>query len=327
MQSSGAALVPGTRRSLRFHRKRSVTVPAGGEVVSDPRRFRYDAFQHLAVTLHLAGTSRGATEHATAIQTSYVAAAGSGDHTSDDTADAFTGKTGSWPYLTDLEVQAPRRTGAVIALGDSITDGFPGPVNGDGRYPDVLARRLAAAGTALAVQNEGISGNQILRDGPLPSFGPRLLDRLDRDVLDQAGARVVLLLEGTNDLGVPPQATAAQVIAGLQTVIDRLHAAGLRVILGTQTPCNAFSLALHGNATAIAARNEINDWIRTSGAADGVVDFDAAVRDPNDPDGLLPEFDSGDHLHLSGAGYAAMADTVDLSLLQTDSCRDATHPR
>jgi lysophospholipase L1-like esterase len=324
LQASGAALVPGSRRTLRFGRKRSVTIPAGGELVSDPRRFRYDAFVHVAVSVHVTSGDR-ATEHSTAIQTSYLAPAG--DHTSDDADDAFTRTIGTWPYVTDLEVQAPRRTGAVIALGDSITDGLPGPVNGDGRYPDVLARRLADDGTPIAVQNEGISGNQVLRDGPIPSFGPKLLDRLDRDAIDQAGARVVVLLEGTNDLGVPPQATAAAVIAGLQTIIDRLHAAGLRVILGTQTPCNAFAMALHGNAAAIAARNEINEWIRTSGAADGVVDFHAAVRDPSDPDGLRPEFDSGDHLHLSPAGYAAMADAVDLTLLRTDTCRDTTHPQ
>jgi lysophospholipase L1-like esterase len=327
VQATGAALVPGSRRTLRFAGKRTVTIPPGGEVASDPRRFRYAAFQHLAVTLHVTGTSGRATEHAAALQTSYLAPTGGGDRTGDDAGDAFTRTLGSWPFLTDVEVQAPRRVGAVVALGDSITDGFPGPVDGDGRYPDLLARRLAAeGGTPLAVQNEGISGNQILRDGPVPSFGPKLVDRLAHDTLDQAGARVVLLLEGTNDLGVPPPATAAAVIAGLQTIVDRLHAAGLRVILATQTPCNAFALAQHGTPAAIAARNQINDWIRTSGAADGVVDFHAALRDPDDPDRLLPAYDSGDHLHPSAAGYAAMADAVDLGLLRTDTCRDATHP-
>jgi lysophospholipase L1-like esterase len=321
LQASAAALVPGSRRTLRFGRKRSVTVPPGGEVASDPRRFRFDAFAHVAVTLHVSGTNGRSTEHATAIQTSWIAPAGSGDHTSDDAGAAFTQPIASWPFLTDLEVQAPRRIGAVIALGDSITDGFPGPVDGDGRYPDLLAKRLAAdSGGPLAVQNEGISGNRVLRDGVVPSFGPKLLDRLDRDALDQPGATVVILLEGTNDVGIPPIPAASAVIAGLETVVGRLHAAGLRVILGTQTPCNAFALAVHGTPEAIAARNQINDWIRTSGVADAVVDFHAVLRDPNDFDALRPEFDSGDHLHPSAAGYAAMADAVDLGLLRTASC-------
>jgi lysophospholipase L1-like esterase len=161
----------------------------------------------------------------------------------------------------------------------------------------------------------------VLRDGALPAFGPKLLDRLDRDAIDQAGARVVILMEGTNDIGVPPLPAPAEVIAGLETVIDRLHAAGLRVILGTQAPCTDFALALHGTPEAIAARNEINAWMRTSGAADGVVDFHAVLRDPDDPDRLRAEFDSGDHLHPNAAGYAAMADAVELSLVSDVPCQ------
>jgi lysophospholipase L1-like esterase len=314
-RASGAAVVPGTIRPLRFARKRSVTIPPGGEAMSDARRFKYDAFRDLVVSLHVSGSSRAATEHAAAIQTSYVSAARTGDHTSDEAGDAFTQVLTRWPYLTDVEVRSSRRVGAVVALGDSITDGFPEPRDGNGRYPDLLARRLAAAGVRLAVQNEGISGNEVLRKGALPSFGPSLRDRLELDALDQAGASVVILMEGTNDIGVPPTPTPAAVIAGLQSVIDRMRSAGLRVIVGTLPPCKGFALALHGSPGAIAARNEINDWIRTSAVADGVIDFHATLRDPNDPDRLLPEFDSGDHLHPSPAGYAAMAEAVDLNLV------------
>src|SRR5262249_51205098 len=130
-------------------------------------------------------------------------ASGSGDHTRDAPATAFGTVITRWPFLTDVEVRAPRRVGAVVALGDSITDGLMSPIDQNLRYPDVLARRLAAAGIRLAVQIEGISGNQVLRDGVLPSFGPKLLDRLPFDALDQAGASVVLLMEGTNDIGLP----------------------------------------------------------------------------------------------------------------------------
>ncbi|HXJ34343.1 MAG TPA: GDSL-type esterase/lipase family protein [Candidatus Eisenbacteria bacterium] len=320
-RASGAELVPQTRRRLRFGRKRSVTIAPGTEVTSDPVRLRFEAFQDLAVSLHVQGASAPSTQHATALQTSYVSPVGGGDHTTAEVGTAFTKTLAIWPFLTDVEVRAPRRVGALVALGDSITDGLRSPTDQNLRYPDVLARRLAAAGTRLGVQIEGISGNQVLRDAAAPTFGPKLLDRLDRDVLDQAGASVVLLMEGTNDIGVPPPPGAAQVIDGLRTVIDRMRSAGLRVILGTLPPCKGFALALHGTPGAIAARNEINDWIRTGGAADAMVDFHAVLRDPTDPDRLAPEFDSGDHLHPSAAGYAAMANAIDLGLLVTTTCR------
>jgi len=320
-RAAGADLEPGTVRRLRFARERSVTIPPGGETVSDPARLAFAAFQDLVVSLHVAGSSGAATEHVTALQTSYLSSTGRGDHTGDPAGSAFTRTLVTWPFLTDVEIRATRRVGALVALGDSITDGLMSPSDRNLRYPDVLARLLAAADVRLAVQIEAISGNQVLRDGPLPSFGPKLLDRLERDALDQAGASAVLLMEGTNDIGVPPPPTAAQVIAGLQTVIDRLHGAGLRVILGTIPPCRNFALALHGTPEAIAARNVINDWIRSSGAGDGVVDFHAALRDPDDPDRLRPEFDSGDHLHPNAAGYAAMADAIDLNLMRHLPCR------
>jgi len=213
----------------------------------------------------------------------------------------------------------PFRLHTCMRITDSITDGFAGPVGANGRYPDLLARRLAAAGARLAVQNEGISGNRVLAEGLIPEFGPKLLDRLDLDAIDQSGASIAILVEGTNDLGLPPMATADAVIAGLQTAVDQLHAAGFRVILGTQTPSQG-GMA-YGSPAAIAARNAINDWIRTGGAADGVVDFHTALSDPLDPDALRPEFDSGDHLHPNAAGYQAMADAVELPLLADPPCR------
>jgi lysophospholipase L1-like esterase len=315
-----ADVVPRSSRVLRFKGRASVTIPPGGEVVSDQRRFKVRAFEDLVVSLYVTA-SGPATEHFTAIQTSYATPAGGGDHVADEAGTAFTQKLGSWPFLTDLELRAPRAIGSVVTVGDSITDGYPGPLDGNGRYPDLLARRLAAAGVRLAIQNAGISGNRVLRDGLIPGFGPNLLDRLALDVIDQAGASVAIVLEGTNDLGQPPMATAADVIAGLQTVVERLHAAGFRVLLGTQTPSKDTSSGMgSGSIESIAARNAINDWIRTAGVADGVVDFHAAVRDPLDPDQYRPDFDSGDHLHPSPAGYQAMADAIDLALLADPPC-------
>jgi lysophospholipase L1-like esterase len=321
-RASGADLLPGTTQALRFQGRRSVTIPAGGEVLSDARRFTFDAFADLAVSLHVAGSSGRATEHPTAIQVSYASPAGSGDHTGDDAGTAFTSTIITWPLLTDVEVRTAGRVRAVVALGDSITDGLMTPLGQNRRYPDVLAHRLAAAGLRLAVQNEGISGNRVIRPGVMPSFGPSLLDRLTHDALDQAGARVVIFMEGTNDIGIPPLPSAAEVEAGLQQAIDRMHQKGLRVILGTIPPCRNFALALHGTPEAIALRNQINDWIRTNGTEDGLVDFHAVLRDPNDPDQLNPAFDSGDHLHPNAAGYAAMAGAVDLGSLDVPGCRE-----
>jgi lysophospholipase L1-like esterase len=319
-RQSGASVVPHSTRKARFLRQRSVTIPAGGEVVSDRVGLKFAAFEDLAVSLYVSGASGPPTVHSIANQTSYRSPSGSGDHTADEAGTAFTQTIGSWPYLTDIEVKLAGSIGAVVTIGDSITEGFPGD-DPNARYSDFLAHRIALAGptppVGPAVQNAGISGNQLLRTGPR-IFGPPLLDRLALDALDQAGATVVIVMEGTNDLGFDPPATAAEIIAGLQTVVDQIHAAGLRVLLGTQTPSK--DVPGHGEPAAIAARNEINDWIRTSGVADGVVDFHAALRDPGDPDQLRPEFDSGDHLHPSSAGYEAMAAAVDLNLITGSAC-------
>jgi lysophospholipase L1-like esterase len=316
-RASDAALVPRSARRLRFGRRRSVAIPPGGEVVSDDVGLRFAAFEDLAISIHVRGTSDPSSQHFLALETSYATAPGAGDHAKDAAGTAFTRTVGSWPYLTAIEVRARRDVGAVVAVGDSITDGF-GAAGRNHRYPDFLARRLAAAGLPSAVANAGISGNKVLTYGP-PVFGPSLGTRLDADVIALGGARVVILMEGTNDLGDEPPATADAVIAGLQAIVARLHAAGLRVILGTQAP--AKGSGSHGTPEAVAARNRINDWIRTSGVADAVVDFHLALRDPDHPDGLRPDYDAGDHLHPSTAGYEAMANAVDLSFLADRACR------
>ena len=315
-RAAGAALVPHSVRRLRFDGRRRVTIPAGQEVVSDGVRLRVAAFQDLAVSLHVRGASGPATEHVIALQTSYASPPGGGNHVADRQGDAFTLATDTRPYLIDVEVRAPVRLGAVIAFGDSLTDGVGSDLDRGGRYPDFRARRLAAAGDgrlALSVLNAGIGGTMLLEDEAF--FGPSALHRLRADVIDQAGARVVIVLEGTNDIDGSAAKTDA-VIAGLGEVVAELQAAGLSVLLGTQTPSKGTGFRPHGAPATIAARNRINDWIRTSGIADGVVDFHAAVRDPADVDRLRPEYDSGDHLHPNADGYEAMAAAVELELVR-----------
>lgn len=257
----------------------------------------------------------------------YASPAGSGDHVSEPGGDGFGDELRTWPYLSDVEVRTSNRAGAVLAVGDSITDGANSTPDTNRRWPDLLARRLAAAGRPLAVQNAGISGNRILRDstpaagpGTPRLFGPSLLQRLGRDVLDQPGATDALVLEGTNDLAdASPEAPAAgaqQVIAGLRAVVRRLRAAGIRPILATQTP--AGGSPTHGAPQAVAVRDAVNRWIRGSGIP--FVDFDAATRDPADRDRFLAACDSGDHLHPNDAGMRAMVRAIRLSVLRGPDC-------
>jgi lysophospholipase L1-like esterase len=203
-----------------------------------------------------------------------------------------------------------RVAGTVVALGDSITDGTASTVNANRRWPNDLARRLDARhGPSLSVVDEGIAGNQVLKDSGLA--GVNVLARLDRDVLEQPGARDVILLEGVNDIGAS-QATADQLIHAYQQVIAQVHARGLRIFGGTLTP---FQGAFYWTPAGEQTRETVNRWILTSGAFDGVIDFARATADPANPLVFKPAFDSGDHLHPNDAGYQAMADAVDLNRL------------
>ena len=322
----GASINAKSLRRLRFDGDRSVTIPAGGQVVSDPVRLKVGAFKRLAVSTYVDPSSDGlVTEHWLGRQTSYLAAgnrvraSGSGSY----------GQTSLSRFIVaGVDVRAPRTLGAVAALGDSITDGYQGDVvpgmqsqvgvDEDVRYPDFLARRLTTRRGAqrLTVLNAGISGNRVLRDGLIPRMGPSGLSRLDRDVIGLAGVRTVIVMEGLNDIGQPPVANADEVIGGLRQLVQRLKAARLRVLLGTLTPAGGFGTYGDRNAIRIA----VNDWIRSQKISDGVVDFDAALRDPADPSRLLPRFDSGDHAHPSTAGYRAMAAAVPLKRLGAGKC-------
>jgi lysophospholipase L1-like esterase len=329
-RAAEAALVPDTTEPLTFNGAPNVTVAPGYDAVSDPVDFSFQAFQPLAVSVYVAGDVGKPTEHYTARQTSYLTPDDAGDHTEDVDGSAFTQRTTTRPFVTGIDVLAPRSTGAVVTLGDSITDGFQQPadapteaqnsLDADGRWPDVLARRLLAANRPLSVLNVGIAGNAVLQDGAASGadvFGPAAIRRLDADVLNQAGVTTVILLEGINDLSLPPTATADQLIGGYRQLIERMHAHGLRVLLGTMTPAGGSDGV---PADAEAKRQAVNTWIREKSPADAVIDFDAVVRDPADPSRIAPQYDGGDHLHFNLAGYQAMGTAVPLDQLRDPAC-------
>ncbi|SNY37558.1 SGNH/GDSL hydrolase family protein [Paractinoplanes atraurantiacus] len=333
LQSSGANLAPGTNRPLSFSGRRSVTVPAGRTVLSDPVSVRVTnaQSQRLAVSLHVSGASGPMTWHAASFTTSYLTGPNAGDHTPDVADLAYPYTTTSWFFLSEVLVQR-RDTATVVAFGDSITDGFFSTINGSDRWPDVLQRRLTASGSDLHVVTEAIGGNMVTRIGRTPGGctpcdGPPAVDRLDRDVIQRPGVRVVILLEGINDLG-GGGATAEQVIAGYREIIRRVHARGIKIVGATLTPSAGTEFGLYGTPETDAKRRAINDFIRTSGQFDGVADFSAVTEDPANPGHLLPAYDTnssvggpGDHLHPNRAGFLAMAGAINLTQLERLAAR------
>jgi lysophospholipase L1-like esterase len=327
VDGGGASLVPGSNRQVRFGGNPFISLPEGAEVLSDPLSFSVAPQQNLALSLFTYGDTGPATVHGSAFQTNYIS--GAGNFAAEESGKAFAGTTGSetigsWYFLSAIEVLAPANVkGAVVALGDSITDGAATHPDKNERWTDVLARRMLASHVDLAVLNAGIGGNRVLTNSPC--WGQNALARLGRDVLAQAGIKAVILFEGTNDIGQPDavsntsvcvshtQVTADEIIAGYQQIIARTHARGLKIFGATILPYQGL-----GNWTASgeAKRVAVNQWIRTSGAFDGVIDFDAALRDPASPSRLAPQYDSGDHLHPGTAGHEAMGNAVDLGLFR-----------
>jgi lysophospholipase L1-like esterase len=275
----------------------------------------------VAVSLFLPEITPAATWHNEGVQTAYISGEGN-----------FAGETDLKPaqvtmsriFLSGIMVDAPPDARAVVTFGDSITDGATSTPDANHRWPDFLAERLAGAGAKVAVLNEGISGARVLRD----RMGDNALARFDRDVLSHPRADTVVLMMGINDIGWPgtilvpqgePAPSADAIIGGYEQLVARAHANGLRIIGATLTP---FEDTFRGNPLfgyyseeKEAKRQAVNDWIRTSGAFDGVIDFDAVARDPANPKHIRAEFDSGDHLHPQDTGYKAMAEAVDLGLL------------
>ncbi len=328
LTAQNATIKPETGHPITFNGQTSVKVPPGAPMLSDPIEMNVPAFAELSISIYLPHKTTALTTHYWAQHASYIS--GPGDFTAKaDIADA-TVRT-SWYWLADVEVWNPDGAGAVVALGDSITDGAGAKQDSYADWPDQLAKRLAEAGTTrLAVLNEGIGGNRILHDGA----GINALARLDRDVLAQPGVREVIVLEGINDIGWPhmkPRSpkdgstlhespfagqivTAQDLIEGYRQIIDRARQHHIRVFGATLTPYDG---ADYFTADGEAVRQTVNEWIRTSGAFDGVFDFDAAVRDPDHPSRFRDAFQSGDHLHPSELGYKAMAQAINVALLKS----------
>jgi len=319
-------LAPGTIYPVTYRGRASFQIPAGAQVLSDPVAMTVWPLQELAVSVYLPDETGPATNHVDAYQVNWASVRG--DHTADAGASAFVVPTTSWYYLSGLIVRSAGADGTVVAIGDSITDGVGSAVDANARWPNDLARRLdAVSGPTLAVADQGIGGNRVLTDSP--SYGVSAEARFGRDVLDQPGVRDVIVLEGINDIGFSPvvsywsaggmlrQGTAvgaAQIIGGYQQLIAAAHARGLRIFGATLLP---FQGAGYYSAAGEATREAVNHWIRTSGAFDGVIDFDNVMRDPADPLRLNPRYDAGDHLHPNDAGYQAMADAINLAMLLT----------
>ena len=325
LRSKNSANMPNTDMALLFVGKPSLTIPPGAAIVSDTANLNVPPLADLSITVYVPGKVVQPTMHTQAFHTTYISK--EGDFTSVPEMDVERASQ-SWYWISSVDVLALQSTRTIVALGDSITDGSHSTLDTNHSWPSMLAQRLVSnAPTAgIAVVNEGIGGNRILHD----VVGPSALARFDRDVLAISGVKTLIVLEGINDIHVATRPTnpadpvsADDVIVGLGQIIERAHLHGIRVIGCTITPSEGNpNYSDRGNDM----RETVNLWIRGGGAFDGVVDFEAAVRDPEHPRRLLPNYDSGDHLHPNDAGYKAMADAIDLSLF-TQASRATAIPQ
>jgi lysophospholipase L1-like esterase len=315
---SGSTVKPGTSRAVTFGGKNGITIGKSADVLSDAVDFPLAALEEIAVSLYLPGQIESSTIHSTAIQTAYITAGNAAGNAALPAGETDTSRF----FLTDVEVTADRNARVFVIMGDSITDGVGSTEDKNTRWPDALAERLQSDGKfrSVAVVNSGISGNRILNDGAEPYLGPSGIKRFDRDVLDKPGAKWVLLFSGGNDisaahiLGKPKdKVSAAQIIDGMKTLIDRARKKGITIWGATLTP--KFGARFY-YPEGEKMRQEINTWIRTSNAFDGFVDFDQVIQDPARPEQMLPAYDSGDHVHPNDAGYKAMAAAIDLKMFR-----------
>ncbi|MGB6688720.1 MAG: SGNH/GDSL hydrolase family protein [Terracidiphilus sp.] len=299
-----------TDRTVNFGGQPAVSIPSGALMFSDPVGLPLAPLSDIAVSIQFGQVPEDVTGHPGSRETSYLSA---GNQVSSATLPSPVA-TDHWYVLDGIDVATQGKAGALVTLGDSITDGRGSLTNQNTRWPDDLARTFAAGKKTanVGVLNEGIGGNRILQDG----LGPNALSRFDRDVIGQTGIRWLIVLEGVNDIGTAkaaagpgaPSTVAADVILAYKQFILRAHAHGVRIYGGTITP---FAGSSYANASTLRDWDAVNDWIRTCNQFDGVIDFDKAVRDPRNPEQLDPAADSGDHLHPNSEGYRRMAAAVD----------------
>ncbi len=315
VNNTSSEIRPGTEHTLTFSGNSSISIPPGAVMVSDPVAMTLPGLSDLAISAVLPPQPlKINTEHTYADCSNFEAA---GNQVTATTLSA-PHEYFEWRFLKSVDVVAPANAAAVVAFGDSITDGAYATRNANTRWPDVLAERFAKdkATRELSVLNTGIGGNRVLHDGT----GPSALARFDRDVIDQAGVRAVILLESINDIGhaydthhTYDVVTAQDLITGLSQLARRAHTHGIKVYGATLTP---YMGAGYSSEAGEAVREAVNHWIRTSNELDGVIDFDNAVKDPARPLMYLPAYDHGDHLHPGDAGYHAMGDSIDLKLFR-----------
>ena len=326
LSPAGNRIDPGSDHLVTFNEREDVIITPGAEYTSDPVNYTAPALSDLAVTMQIEAAPGEQTGHPGSRATSYLA---SGLPAS--TPECSPSKpVDHWYFLSGVDVAPPGEGTSLVVLGDSITDGHGATTNANDRWTDALAARLqnSSATKGISVLNEGIGGNRLLANGT----GPNALARFDRDVLGQNGVRYLIVLEGINDIGMLTRTAAAaeaqhedlvrRLIGAYQQIIARAHAHGIKVIGGTLMPFVGFAY-YHPSSTNEFDRQAVNAWIRLGGHFDAVVDFDKIMTDPAQPSRLQPEYDSGDHLHPSIAGYRAMADAVPLSYFQPDLTRPA----
>ncbi len=313
LQSKGSAIAPESDRVLTFSGKPSFTISPGALIVSDPVDLQVPKLGNLVISVYVPGDCSSPTVHLTGLHTTYISKQGDFAKAA-EIADAATQQ--AWYWISAVDVLAPAASGAIVAFGDSITDGATSTPDKDQSWPSQLANRLSAnKDTAnIAIINHGISGNQLLADGA----GVSALARFDRDVLGQPGVKWLILLEGINDIGISSMmgtraVTADDLIAAHKQMIERAHLHGIKAIGATLLP---YGGAMYFSEAGEAIRQAVNQWIRTGGAYDAVIDFDAALRDPKNPKEMRTEYFINDHLHPNDAGLKVMADAIDLSIFR-----------